>query len=81
MNEQGLILNKASAFVDAGMLHTALTERLSPINAADPRQVHVPIGSRKIVLEGFEANASARPTDRPGAPWLRRRKPMFQYLD
>lgn len=57
MAEQGRILNAASALVDAGMLRTTLTERLSPINAANLRHVHALIESGKargkFVLEGF----------------------------
>ena len=57
MAEQGRILNEASALVDAGKLRTTLTERLSPINAANLKHVHALIESGKargkIVLEGF----------------------------
>ncbi len=57
MAEQGRILNEASALVDAGKLRTTLTERMSPINAANLKQVHALIESNtargKIVLEGF----------------------------
>lgn len=57
MAEQGRILNEASALVDAGKLRTTLTERLSPINAANLKRVHALIESGKargkIVLEGF----------------------------
>lgn len=62
MAEQGRILNEASALVDAGKLRTTLTERLSPINAANLNHVHALIESGKtrgkIVLEGFEENLS-----------------------
>lgn len=57
MAEQGRILNEASALVDAGKLRTTLTERLSPINAANLKHVHALIESGKargkIVIEGF----------------------------
>ena len=57
MAEQGRILNEASALVDAGKLRSTLTERISPINAANLKQVHARIESGKargkIVLEGF----------------------------
>lgn len=57
MAEQGRILNEASAMADAGELRTTLTERLSPINAANLRRVHALLESGKargkIVLEGF----------------------------
>jgi NADPH:quinone reductase-like Zn-dependent oxidoreductase len=59
MAEQGRILNEASALVDAGRLRTTLTERLSPINAANLRRVHALLESGnargKIVLEGFQS--------------------------
>lgn len=57
MAEQGRILNEASALVDAAKLRTTMTERLSPINAANLKHVHALIESGKtrgkIVLEGF----------------------------
>lgn len=57
MAEQGRILNEASALVDAGRLRTTLTERLSPIDAANLKRVHALLESGKargkIVLEGF----------------------------
>lgn len=57
MAEQGRILNEASALVDAGKLRTTLTERLSPIDAANLKRVHALLESStargKIVLEGF----------------------------
>jgi NADPH:quinone reductase len=60
MAEQGRILNEASALVDAGKLRTTLTERLSPINAANLRHVHALLESGKArgktVLEGFLAD-------------------------
>ncbi|WP_340118257.1 zinc-binding alcohol dehydrogenase family protein [Pelagibius sp. 7325] len=57
MAEQGRILNEASALVDSGKLRTTLSERLSPINAANLKHVHALLESGKargkIVLEGF----------------------------
>lgn len=57
MAEQGRILNEASALVDAGKLRTTLTERLSPINAANLKHVHALLESGKargkIVIEDF----------------------------
>ena len=57
MAEQGRILNETSRLVDAGKLRTTLTERLSPINAANLRHVHAMLESGtargKFVLEGF----------------------------
>ena len=57
MAEQGRILNAVADLVDAGKIRTTLTERLSPINAANLTQVHARIESGtaqgKIVLEGF----------------------------
>ncbi|MBK4216879.1 zinc-binding alcohol dehydrogenase family protein [Paracoccus caeni] len=63
MAEQGRILNEASALVDAGKLRTTLTERLSPINAANLKHVHALIESGKargkFVLEGFSTDKPA----------------------
>lgn len=57
MAEQGRILNEASAMVDAAKLRTTVTDRLSPINAANLKHVHALIESGKargkIVLESF----------------------------
>ena len=57
MAEQGRIINQASELVDAGKLRTTLTERLSPINAANLKHVHTLLESStargKFVLEGF----------------------------
>lgn len=57
MAEQGRILNEVSGLVDAGKLRTTLTERLSPINAANLKKVHALLESGtargKVVLEGF----------------------------
>ncbi len=57
MNEQGNILNALAALVDDGKIRTTLTEKFSPINAANLKTVHALIESGaargKIVLEGF----------------------------
>jgi len=57
MIEQHRLLNEVATRVDAGELHTTLTERLTPINAAQLRHAHALIESGrtigKIVLEGF----------------------------
>lgn len=57
MDEQGKILNEVSRLVDDGKIRTTLTERLSPINAANLKKAHalVEAGTArgKIVLEGF----------------------------
>jgi NADPH:quinone reductase len=59
--EQGKLLNEVSRLVDEGRLRTTLTERHSPINAVNLKQVHTLIESGKargkIVLEGFDAVA------------------------
>ena len=56
--EQGKILNEVSRLVDAGVLKTTMTEKYTPINAANLKQVHTLIESGKargkIVLAGFE---------------------------
>lgn len=58
---QGGLLNEVSRLVDNGRLKTTLTQRLSPINAANLKQAHALIESGaargKIVLEGFGARA------------------------
>ena len=57
MAEQGKLLNEGARLVDAGTLQTTLTERVTPINAANLKRVHALIESGKargkIVLEGF----------------------------
>jgi len=59
MDEQGKILNAVSRLVDEGGIRTTLTQRLSPINAANLKQAHAQLESGaakgKIVLEGFQA--------------------------
>lgn len=55
MIEQHHLLNRVAELIDAGIIQTTLTERLSPINAANLRQAHAQVekGSMigKIVLE------------------------------
>ncbi len=55
--EQGKLLSEVSRLVDEGVLRTTMTERYSPIDAANLKQVHRLIESSKargkIVLEGF----------------------------
>ena len=57
MDEQGKILNSLAVLVDDGKIRTTLTEKLSPISAANLKTVHALIESGaargKIVLEGF----------------------------
>lgn len=57
MGRQGEILNAVADLVDEGWIHTTLTERLSPINAANLKRAHAALESGstrgKIVLEGF----------------------------
>ena len=59
--EQGILLNEVSRLIDEGVLRTALTQRYSPIDAANFKQVHALIESGKargkIVLEGFDTPA------------------------
>ena len=55
--EQGALLNEVSRLVDAGVLRTTMTERRTPIDAANLRHVHALVESGtargKVVLEGF----------------------------
>jgi len=55
--EQHNLLNEVADLVDAGKLHTTLTERLEPIHAANLRQAHTKVESGrmigKIVLTNF----------------------------
>ena len=57
MGEQGRILNEAARLIDAGTLRTTLTERSSPINAANLKRIHALLESStvrgKVVLERF----------------------------
>ena len=59
ITEQGKLLNEVSRLVDEDVLRTTLTQRYSPIDAANLKQVHALIESGKargkIVLEGFDA--------------------------
>ncbi|MFG6461207.1 zinc-binding alcohol dehydrogenase family protein [Roseateles sp. DXS20W] len=54
--EQGRLLARVAALVDAGRLHTTVSEQLSPINAANLRQAHALVESGrmrgKVVLSG-----------------------------
>lgn len=58
MAEQGAILNAVSTLADEGRIRTTMTERLSPISAANLKRVHGLIESHvaqgKFVLEGWE---------------------------
>ncbi|MDT8759791.1 zinc-binding alcohol dehydrogenase family protein [Sphingomonas psychrotolerans] len=58
MAEQGRLLDTVADLVDAGVIRTTLTERLSPINAANLIAAHRQLESAttrgKIVLEGWE---------------------------
>ncbi len=58
--EQGKLLNEVSRLVDEGILRTTMTERFSPINAANLKHVHALVESGKsrgkLVVEGFRAN-------------------------
>lgn len=58
MAQQGAILNAVSALVDEGRIRTTITERVSPISAANLKRVHGLIESHvaqgKFVLEGWE---------------------------
>lgn len=64
MAEQGTILNEVSRLIDAGILRTTMTERVTPITAANLKRVHAQIESGttrgKIVLEGFAAEVSSQ---------------------
>jgi NADPH2:quinone reductase len=57
MAEQGRLLGEVARLVDEGKLKTTLTERLSPINAANLKTAHALLESGaargKVVLEGF----------------------------
>lgn len=57
MGAQGDILDAVADLVDDGRIRTTLTERLSPINAANLKRAHALLESGtvrgKIVLEGF----------------------------
>ncbi|KAB0679510.1 zinc-binding alcohol dehydrogenase family protein, partial [Aureimonas leprariae] len=57
IGEQGRLLAEVERLVDAGQLRTTLTERLSPIDAANLKRAHAMIESAatrcKVVLEGW----------------------------
>ena len=57
IGEQGRLLNEVSRLVDAGTLRATVTERLTPIDAANLKRAHALIESGtargKVVLEGF----------------------------
>ncbi|MBV8650144.1 MAG: zinc-binding alcohol dehydrogenase family protein [Alphaproteobacteria bacterium] len=57
MIAQHHLLNEVASLIDAGVLRTTLSERLSPINAANLKKAHALIESGKakgkVVLEGF----------------------------
>ena len=61
MAEQGRLLGEVSRLVDAGRLRATLTERFTPIDAANLRRAHTILESGtargKIVLDGFETPA------------------------
>lgn len=57
IDRQHTLLNEVSRLVDAGVLRTTMTERLTPLNAANLKRVHKLVESGmtrgKYVLEGF----------------------------
>ena len=57
MGEQGRLLAEVARLADAGHLRTTLTERLSPINAANLKRAHQMVESAtmrgKVVLENW----------------------------
>ncbi len=59
MAEQGRALTRIAELVDSGAFKTTLTERLTPITAANLREAHRKVESGamigKVVLEGFPA--------------------------
>jgi len=58
MIEQHKLLNEVAALVDGGVVRTTLTEKLSPINAANVRKAHAIVETGrtlgKVVLENWE---------------------------
>ena len=56
-DEQGSILERVAALIDAGELHGTRTETVSPINATNLREVHRRLESGtsigKLVLAGW----------------------------
>ena len=69
ITEQGKILNEISRLVDQGIVRTTMTERFSPIKAANLKQVHARLESGttigKLVLEGFHPAADRAARGRP----------------
>lgn len=57
MSKQGELLNRVAEMVDAGSLHTTLSDQLGKINAANLKRAHTLIESGKsmgkLVLSGF----------------------------
>lgn len=57
VGEQGRLLAEVARLADTGRLRTTLTERLSPINAANMKRAHERVASNsmrgKVVLEGW----------------------------
>ena len=57
MDAQGKLLGEVSRLLDEGVLRSTLTEKVTPINAANLKRVHALVESGrakgKIVLEGF----------------------------
>lgn len=57
--KQGKLLNEVSRLIDNGRIVTTLTERHTPINAANLKKVHAEIERHtargKIVLEGWDS--------------------------
>ncbi len=60
MAEQGALLNEVARLVDAGVLRSTMTQRLSPIDAANLKRAHALLESGrtrgKLVLEGLTPN-------------------------
>ena len=59
IGQQGVLLNEVSRLLDSGVLRTTMTEKFSPIDAANLKRVHALIETGKtrgkLVLEGFSA--------------------------
>ena len=66
IGEQGKLLNEVSRLLDGGRLRTTMTQRYSPIDAANLKRAHALIEANtargKVVLEGF--GADHEPTER-----------------
>ncbi len=58
MDEQGMVLDRIAKLLDAGTIHTAVQETLSPICARTLQEAHARIESKKtqgkIVIEGWK---------------------------